>query len=429
MRMLRTKSALVVVMCGVLWSVACDHAQLLAPTASTITVSAGTRTLGLGGTTEVTAFVIEQAGTPVQNGTTVRFSTSLGSVNPVEAQTRNGLAITTFFAGNISGVADVTAVSGGAGGTSSSNGTGSPATSTNVVQITIGAANASRVAVTASPGSVSSNGGSSQITATVLDSSGNALSGVPVFFSSTAGTLSSSSATSDSNGRASVTLNTNREAEVSVRVGSGADARTATITVRVNVQGTVTLTCQGSGTAAASSCSQIAGQAVTFTASRGTTTGAASISSSRLDFGDGSSASLGSLASPTTVNHTYSNNGTYTATLTATDANGETSSTSVTVTISARPPLGVSLAATPGTSQPGVGNTTSFTATVTPPTGGADMVESYTWDFGDGSTATTSGNTTTHVYRSNGAKTATVTVRTTDGRTATGRAEFIISGI
>jgi PKD repeat protein len=57
------------------------------------------------------------------------------------------------------------------------------------------------------------------------------------------------------------------------------------------------------------------------------------------------------------------------------------------------------------------------------------MVESFTWDFGDDTTATTSGNTTTHVYRTNGPKTATVTVKTTDGRTATARAEFIVTGI
>jgi PKD repeat protein len=57
------------------------------------------------------------------------------------------------------------------------------------------------------------------------------------------------------------------------------------------------------------------------------------------------------------------------------------------------------------------------------------MVQSFKWDFGDGSTATTSGGVTSHVYTSNGAKEATVTVETTDGRTATGRTAFIISGI
>jgi chitodextrinase len=58
---------------------------------------------------------------------------------------------------------------------------------------------------------------------------------------------------------------------------------------------------------------------------------------------------------------------------------------------------------------------------------GITVVSKYAWSFGDGANADTNGNTTTHVYTSNGAKTATIT--TTDGRTATARAEFIISGV
>ena len=49
---------------------ACDTAQLLAPTRSTITISAPTQILANGGTAEITAYVLEEAGTPVHNGTT-----------------------------------------------------------------------------------------------------------------------------------------------------------------------------------------------------------------------------------------------------------------------------------------------------------------------------------------------------------------------
>src|SRR5687767_3652436 len=299
---------------------ACDKAQLLAPTQSTITLSAPTRVLPSNGTTPITAAVIEQAGTPVQNGTIVRFTTSLGRVDPVEVQTRNGLALATFFAGTSSGVAQVRATSGGAGGTTSTGtGTTTTATATNLVEITIGAAAASRISLTASPSSVSSSGGTSQIIGTVTDTSGNALTGVLVTFSTDAGSLSSSSATTDSGGRAIVDLTTTRAAKVTARVGAGTgtNAISAEITVGANVQGTVTLTCSGTA-ATASSCSQVVGQTVTFTAARGTATGSASIASARLDFGDGSSTTLGTLASTTTVNHVYSSDGTRTATLTAT---------------------------------------------------------------------------------------------------------------
>ena len=71
----------------------------------------------------------------------------------------------------------------------------------------------------------------------------------------------------------------------------------------------------------------------------------------------------------------------------------------------------------------------TFTATVTPATDGADLASNYAWTFGDSTSANTSGNATAHVYTSNGIKTATVTVTTTDGRTATARVEFIISGV
>ena len=67
------------------------------------------------GVTEISAYVIEQAGTAVQNGTSVRFTTSLGRVDPVEVETHNGMATTTFFAGDVSGVAEVRATSGNAG--------------------------------------------------------------------------------------------------------------------------------------------------------------------------------------------------------------------------------------------------------------------------------------------------------------------------
>lgn len=394
---------------------ACDRAQLLAPTQSTISVSAATRVLALGASTDVTAFVVEQAGTPVQNGTTVRFTTTMGRVDPVEVQTTNGLAITRFFAGTTSGVAEIRATSGAARGGDDE---------LNVVEITIGAAAANRVTVTASPGSVPSAGGSSEITATALDESGNPIVGVPVTFSSTAGTLSASSANTDQSGRATVALTTTREAEVTARVGSGADSRSATVTVRVNVQGTVTLTCRGSDTAAASSCTQAAGSTVTFTAAQGTTTGAAAIASARLDFGDGTSTSLGSLASSTTVNHIYGSSGTYTATLTATDANGETTSASVAVVVTRRPALSVTFTATAGADD-GDSQRWTFDATVTGAT--ASEVESYTWDFGDDSgEVETSGDITSHVYEEDGPHTVTLTIETQDGRTATAREEIIV---
>src|SRR5262245_14622294 len=158
---------------------ACDKVPLMAPTGSAITLSANASTVPTNGTVGLTAFVSESSGTPVQNGTTVRFTTTLGTVTPSETQTSNGVAVATFNAGANSGIATIHAISGGAGGGSgsTSGGTGTGATTTtttaaNVVTITVGVAAVKTIAVNASPTSVGPNGGSVAVTASVLDPNG-----------------------------------------------------------------------------------------------------------------------------------------------------------------------------------------------------------------------------------------------------------------
>ena len=92
-------------------------------------------------------------------------------------------------------------------------------------------------------------------------------------------------------------------------------------------------------------------------------------------------------------------------------------------------PIGVSVSDT-CTAATAAGQRCAFTATVT---GGGDgatnaPIQSYTWDFGDDSSdITTSGNAIAHVYTEEGTFTVTVTVRTADGRTATGRTEVLVN--
>src|SRR5262245_20825412 len=113
--------------------IACDTMPLTSPTGSTISLAVDKNVLPLGGQTTVSAVVIESAGTPVHNGTSVTFLTTVGSFNPVEAQTFNGIATTTFLAGSASGVATIHAFSGGAR-------TGSGNSSAGGVTVKIGAA-------------------------------------------------------------------------------------------------------------------------------------------------------------------------------------------------------------------------------------------------------------------------------------------------
>jgi hypothetical protein len=110
-------------------AIACDKVPLLAPSGSVISVFAAANTVPLNGDIEIVANVIENgttsttptnpgtgtpgtgttgttsttsagAGTPVQNGTLVSFTTTIGRIEPSEARTSNGQVRVRFFAGN-----------------------------------------------------------------------------------------------------------------------------------------------------------------------------------------------------------------------------------------------------------------------------------------------------------------------------------------
>jgi hypothetical protein len=385
--------------------ISCDRVPLLAPTNSTVTIDAQSRVVPTGGSTEVTATVIESSGTPVQNGTVVRFTTTLGRVDPVEAQTRNGIAVTTFFAGNDSGMAEVRATSGGAGGaTTTTPGTGTtPGTTTttnsNVVQIAVGSGAVDTVTVRANPATVSTNGGTVTVIATVLGTGGRTLQGIVVSFSSNRGTFSSITAPTDTAGEARVTLTTNGDTDITAAAGS----KTATAKVTGVPGPSVSLTC---AVGTVSNCATVTvGQTITFTAQR--VSGSANLVSATLDFGDNSSVNVGTLNSATNVAHSYAQTGTYTARLTGRDANGETSESTQVVNVTTGVDLSLDLTFSGLT----------VTATVTINGGTATQ---FAWTF-EGTTANyiNTQRTQSHPYSSAGAKTVTVVVTLSDGTTRT----------
>ena len=408
----------------------CDKSPLLAPTQSTITVSAGSRELPSTGTTQITAVVTEQAGTAVQNGTTVRFSTTLGVLDPVESQTRNGTAVTTFFAANSSGVARIRAISGLASGGE---------TESNLVEITVGAAAVNTVTLRANPASVGPTGGTVDLIAAVVSEGGQPLQNILVTFSTDQGTLSNPNAFTNASGEASTQLTTTQQAVVSATAGTKTSSN---VTVAVRSGPIVTIACaptsgigQGPGNCGAVQASATSNTAtVVFTITR--PTGSSTLRTATIDFGDGSSQSLGNLAGGTaTVTHTYAGPSdstpvSYTAIVQATDVNGESAAVSTSVNVTPKPiisPISVTIADSCGTTA--TNRRCTFTATVT---GGGEgttnaPIQSYTWDFGDGADdVTTSGNITAHVYSAAGTYTVTVTVRTVDGRTAVGRTQILL---
>src|SRR5438034_2735957 len=64
---------------------ACQKVPLLAPTGSSINLTATATTLPINGSADLIAQVLESGGTPPQNGTLVTFTTPPGTVQPAAA--------------------------------------------------------------------------------------------------------------------------------------------------------------------------------------------------------------------------------------------------------------------------------------------------------------------------------------------------------
>src|ERR1700686_1608137 len=150
----------------------CEKVPLLAPTGSTISLTVGATALPENGSVAIIAQVLESAGVPPHSGTEVTFTTTLGTIQPATALTDvSGRVTVTFNAGTSNGTATIGALSGGA-----TTGT------TGAIRILIGTAGVDGVTLSASPSTISANGGVATITATVLDINGNNLAFVPVRF-------------------------------------------------------------------------------------------------------------------------------------------------------------------------------------------------------------------------------------------------------
>ncbi len=365
----------------------CDKVPLLAPTNTTIRLTSGLGVLPIAGSTEIIAIVIESAGTPVQNGTVVTFTSSLGTVEPREARTANGQVTVRYVAGTQSGSAKIGAFSGGS--------------KSDDLEILVGAAAAAVVSLRAENTVVPSTGGATDVIATVLDTGGNPLRGAPVNFSTTAGQLAQSTVLTNEAGDARTTLTTNVNAEVTARVGGGATAPTGKISILAKSLPLISITVAGPLGGQANSAE--VGQPAIFTIKSETGADGNAIRSVRIDFGDGTGTNLGALPNTTTVAHVYNRTGAYTVTATATDALGFVGSTSAIITVLDRASIPVSVTAT----VPLSGGLVTFSANVTIPAGVS--VRAYEWDFGDGVVFTTTGITTSHRYTS--ARTYHVTLR------------------
>jgi hypothetical protein len=412
----------------------CEKVPLLAPTGSTITLTSSTPVLSANGRAQVVAQLIEAAGTPPHSGTHVTFTTSLGVIQPADAETDvNGRAVVTFLAGNNNGTAIITASSGAA-----TTGTG------NGLRIAVGSAAVGRVAVNANPTTVPAIGGSSSITATVLDVNGNPLTSTPVQFSTTAGALSAAIVPTDANGIAATILVTSQQATVTASVGATAPAQTgggnssssssapppSAPTSPGTASGSVTVVVTNAPTLVITPPTNppSVGLPATFTfAVTAATSNGSAVRDLTISWGDGQTQSLGAVNGNAVVSHVYTQIGTFVVTGTVTDAAGNRStvSTSTTVIPVARPTVLV----TPTPTTVIAPGTINFTIQITAPAGIG--IISTKIDFGDGKPPADLGGATSatvpHNYTTPGNFLVTVTVTDTAGNVTTGTTSVSIT--
>jgi hypothetical protein len=272
-----------------------------------------------------------------------------------------------------------------------------------VVQITIGAAAANSVSLTATPSTIRRSGSTIEVLAFVRDTSGNPLPNVPVTFSATRGNINPPVANTDAEGAARTQLTSNEASTVTARVGSGAEGRTATLEIQASLTPSFQLE--------TSPATPTAGQPVRLTITPAENT-APQVS---VAWGDGTEQDIGTVAAARSVTHTYAVPGFYTITATGSQS-GDTFSNSTAVTVAQQPPVAVTV--TPTTASVGV----PFTFTITPTVGA--LIQNITIDYGDGTGdnlgAISTQTTRTHSYSTGGRSfNVTVTQVEADGNRTT----------
>lgn len=178
---------------------ACDKATPTAPAGTVLTLSISPTDIALSESATVTVVARKENGTPVNPGTQIRLSATLGRLGDELIKTDDdGVATTQLLADGRIGTAEVIARAG-------------PAES-NMVSVTIGRL-ASTVSLQADPPTVDEAGGTISLRAVVRDDQGQPLPGVPVNFQTAVGSLGSGGGfiNTNNNGVASDTLTVSQD--------------------------------------------------------------------------------------------------------------------------------------------------------------------------------------------------------------------------
>ena len=282
------------------------------------------------------------------------------------------------------------------------------------------------VTLTATPDQLPRDGSSqSTITVVVRDAQGRPVSGqrLGLGVSSTAATLSHTSVTTGSDGRATFTVTAPTSSALggstivvsAVPLGDNFD-NAVSRTVTIALLGLANATAPTPSFTVAPEAPQVS-QVTTFDASATTDEGAAcgSVCTYSWNFGDGNT------GTGRIVTHSFTVARIHTVTLTVTDAVGLTADTRQAVSVAAVDAPTVTLTVSPAS--PAVNQQATFTATAVAATG--HSIQTWAWNFGDGTTQTTGAPTVSKAYSTVGTYGVSVTV--TDDLGQTGRASLSVT--
>lgn len=194
-RPLRPLAALALL--GLGW-LACDEGTPVAPTGAVLRISAQPTRIAATGTSTVSLQAVRSNGNPVNEGTEIRLSSTIGTIDEVVFTDRNGVAKATLTGDGRVGTATVSAHSGAL----------EPVTT----EVAVGSL-AAAIRLQVSPSSVPEAGGTIALLALVRDELGQPLADASVNFTTDAGTLASGGGflLSDAQGEAEDTLTVTAE--------------------------------------------------------------------------------------------------------------------------------------------------------------------------------------------------------------------------
>jgi adhesin/invasin len=212
---------LLALLCLLVPSLGCDKATPVAPSGTTLAISANPSKIGLNGSSTITVFGRRPDGNPLNPGTEIRLSTDLGLVSPsLVAVDSSGQATATLRGDGRQGPAIVKAEAGGA---------------SVMTTVQIGETDTTKpvVLVSVNPSTVPAEG-TAEVTVIARNADGSPVPGQPVILTTTLGSISPSRPTTGADGTATARFDAGSQAgaaTVTAIVGASAPA-TATVTIR-----------------------------------------------------------------------------------------------------------------------------------------------------------------------------------------------------